>query len=253
MDPVISVQRVTKRRGAQAVLADVSVEVPRGQVVALLGPSGAGKSTLLRCINHLDTIDEGRIFVEGDLIGYKEEGDRMYELPDRAISRQRTKVGMVFQSFNLFRHLTALGNVMAGPINVLGMSRSDADALARKLLAQVGLSEKVASYPNQLSGGQQQRVAIARALAMSPSVMLLDEPTSALDPELTQEVIASIHQLARQGLTLMIATHEMAIARDFADRVLFMVHGELVEDAPSAEFFRAPRHERAKQFVARQE
>jgi len=253
MDPVISVQRVTKRRGAQAVLADVSVEVPRGQVVALLGPSGAGKSTLLRCINHLDTIDEGRIFVEGDLIGYKEEGDRMYELPDRAISRQRTKVGMVFQSFNLFRHLTALGNVMAGPINVLGMSRSEADALARKLLAQVGLSEKVASYPNQLSGGQQQRVAIARALAMSPSVMLLDEPTSALDPELTQEVIASIHQLARQGLTLMIATHEMAIARDFADRVLFMVHGELVEDAPSAEFFRAPRHERAKQFVARQE
>jgi len=253
MDPVISVQRVTKRRGAQAVLADVSVEVPRGQVVALLGPSGAGKSTLLRCINHLDTIDEGRIFVEGDLIGYKEEGDRMYELPDRAISRQRTKVGMVFQSFNLFRHLTALGNVMAGPINVLGMSRSEADALARKLLAQVGLSEKVASYPNQLSGGQQQRVAIARALAMSPSVMLLDEPTSALDPELTQEVIASIHQLARQGLTLMIATHEMAIARDFADRVLFMVHGELVEDAPSAEFFRAPRHERAQQFVARQE
>jgi len=253
MDPVISVQRVTKRRGALAVLADVSVDVPRGQVVALLGPSGAGKSTLLRCINHLDTIDEGRIFVEGDLIGYKEEGDRMYELPDRAISRQRTKVGMVFQSFNLFRHLTALGNVMAGPINVLGMSRSEADALARKLLAQVGLSEKVASYPNQLSGGQQQRVAIARALAMSPSVMLLDEPTSALDPELTQEVIASIHQLARQGLTLMIATHEMAIARDFADRVLFMVHGELVEDAPSAEFFRAPRHERAKQFVARQE
>ena len=253
MDPVISVQRVTKRRGAQAVLADVSVEVPRGQVVALLGPSGAGKSTLLRCINHLDTIDEGRIFVEGDLIGYREEGDRMYELPDRAISRQRTKVGMVFQSFNLFRHLTALGNVMAGPINVLGMSKPDADALARKLLAQVGLGEKVASYPNQLSGGQQQRVAIARALAMSPSVMLLDEPTSALDPELTQEVIASIHQLARQGLTLMIATHEMAIARDFADRVLFMVHGELVEDAPSAEFFRAPRHERAKQFVARQE
>jgi len=253
MDPVISVQRVTKRRGAQAVLADVSVEVPRGQVVALLGPSGAGKSTLLRCINHLDTIDEGRIFVEGDLIGYREEGDRMYELPDRAISRQRTKVGMVFQSFNLFRHLTALGNVMAGPINVLGMSKPDADALARKLLAQVGLGEKVASYPNQLSGGQQQRVAIARALAMSPSVMLLDEPTSALDPELTQEVIASIHQLARQGLTLMIATHEMAIARDFADRVLFMVQGELVEDAPSAEFFRAPKHERARQFVARQE
>jgi polar amino acid transport system ATP-binding protein len=251
--PAISIQGVTKRRGALTVLANVSVDVPRGQVVALLGPSGAGKSTLLRCINHLDTIDGGKIFVEGDLIGYREDGERLYELPDKTISRQRTRVGMVFQSFNLFRHLTALANVMSGPMNVLGMPKTDAEELARRLLAQVGLAEKVASYPNQLSGGQQQRVAIARALAMSPTVMLLDEPTSALDPELTQEVITSIHHLAKQGLTLMIATHEMAIARDFADRVLFMVDGGLVEDAPAAEFFRDPKHERARQVVARQE
>jgi polar amino acid transport system ATP-binding protein len=158
---------------------------------------------------------------------------------------------MVFQSFNLFRHLTAIENVMTGPINVLGMPRAQAMELAKKLLAQVGLSEKGNSFPNQLSGGQQQRVAIARALAMSPEVMLLDEPTSALDPELSQEVIATIRQLAQQGLTLMIATHEMAIARDFADRVLFMVNGQLVEDVPASTFFTAPKHERARQFVAR--
>lgn len=247
----ISAQRVTKHRGAQTVLKDVSVEVPRGQVVALLGPSGAGKSTLLRCINHLETIDGGKIFVDGELIGYREQGDALHELTDAAIARQRTKLGMVFQSFNLFRHLTVLDNVLVGPCNVLKMPKAEAEALARKLLAQVGLADKASAFPNQLSGGQQQRVAIARALAMSPSVMLLDEPTSALDPELSQEVVASIRQLAEQGLTLMIATHEMAIARDFADRVLFMVQGELVEDAPAATFFSAPRHERARQFVAR--
>jgi polar amino acid transport system ATP-binding protein len=250
-DIAIRTQGVTKRRGALTVLANVTVDVPRGQVVALIGPSGAGKSTLLRCINHLDTIDAGRIFVEGELIGYREGDGRLYELPDPAISRQRTRIGMVFQSFNLFRHLTALANVMTGPMNVLRLSRPDAEALARKLLAQVGLAEKAASFPNQLSGGQQQRVAIARALAMSPTVMLLDEPTSALDPELSQEVIATIRLLADQGLTLMIATHEMAIAHDFADRVLFMVQGEIVEDTDATTFFRAPKHERAKQFVAR--
>ena len=247
----ISAQRVTKQRGAQTVLKDVSVEVPRGQVVALLGPSGAGKSTFLRCINHLETIDGGKIFVDGELIGYREQGDALHELPDAAIARQRTRLGMVFQNFNLFRHLTVLDNVLVGPCNVLKMPRAEAEALARRLLAQVGLADKAASFPNQLSGGQQQRVAIARALAMSPSVMLLDEPTSALDPELSQEVVASIRKLAEQGLTLMIATHEMAIARDFADRVLFMVQGELVEDAPARQFFEAPRHERARQFVAR--
>jgi len=249
--PAIRIEHVSKQRGALTVLKDVTLQVPRGQVVALLGPSGAGKSTLLRCINHLDTIDGGKIFVEGQLIGYREQGDALHELPDPAISLQRRGVGMVFQSFNLFRHLTAIDNVMAGPLHVLGMPRAQAQELAKKLLAQVGLAEKALSYPNQLSGGQQQRVAIARALAMSPSVMLLDEPTSALDPELSQEVIATIRQLADQGLTLMIATHEMAIAADFADRVLFMVQGEVVEDAPARTFFSAPKHERAKVFVAR--
>ncbi|MFT3818096.1 MAG: amino acid ABC transporter ATP-binding protein [Rubrivivax sp.] len=249
--PAIRIQQVDKFRGTLQVLKNVTLDVPRGQVVALLGPSGAGKSTLLRCVNHLETIDSGRIFVEGELIGYRDSGDALHELPDAASSRQRQRIGMVFQSFNLFRHLTALDNVMAGPIHVLGMPRSEADALARQLLAQVGLAEKGGSYPNQLSGGQQQRVAIARALAMKPTVMLLDEPTSALDPELSQEVIATIRQLAGQGLTLMIATHEMAIAADFADRVLFMVQGEVVEDAPARRFFSAPQHERAKVFVAR--
>ena len=242
---------LTKYRGTQAVLRDVSFTVPRGQVVAVLGPSGAGKSTLLRCINHLETIDGGKIFVEQQLIGYREEAGVLYELADRDISLQRRGIGRVFQNFNLFRHVTVLDNVMAGPIHVLKMPRNQAEALARGLLERVGLADKAGAYPNQLSGGQQQRVAIARALAMSPAVMLLDEPTSALDPELSQEVIAAIRRLADDGITLMIATHEMALARDFADRVLFMVDGELVEDAPGKQFFSAPRHERSKQFLSR--
>jgi polar amino acid transport system ATP-binding protein len=233
------------------VLRDVSFRVPRGQVVAVLGPSGAGKSTLLRCINHLERIDGGRIAVEGRLIGYREHGKALHELSDAEISAQRRGIGMVFQGFNLFRHITALENVMAGPVHALGMPRAAAERLARGLLDRVGLAEKADAYPNQLSGGQQQRVAIARALALSPRVMLLDEPTSALDPELSHEVIAAIRRLAEDGITLLIATHEMALARDFADRVLFMVDGALVEDAPAQTFFSSARHERARQFVAR--
>ena len=251
--PAVQLAAVTKFRGTQAVLRDVSFDVPAGQVVAVLGPSGAGKSTLLRCVNHLETIDGGRIVVEGELIGYEEKGGVLYELPDAAISRQRQRIGMVFQSFNLFRHITVIENVMAGPIEVLRQPRTQATALALDLLRRVGLAEKADAYPNQLSGGQQQRVAIARALAMKPSVMLLDEPTSALDPELSQEVIAAIRQLAEDGITLLIATHEMALARDFADRVLFMVNGELVEDRPARDFFNAPRHERARQFLSKHE
>jgi polar amino acid transport system ATP-binding protein len=251
--PAVQLAAVTKFRGTQAVLRDVSFDVPAGQVVAVLGPSGAGKSTLLRCVNHLETIDGGRIVVEGELIGYEEKGGVLYELPDTAISRQRQRIGMVFQSFNLFRHITVIENVMAGPIEVLRQPRTQATALALDLLRRVGLAEKADAYPNQLSGGQQQRVAIARALAMKPSVMLLDEPTSALDPELSQEVIAAIRQLAEDGITLLIATHEMALARDFADRVLFMVNGELVEDRPARDFFNAPRHERARQFLSKHE
>jgi polar amino acid transport system ATP-binding protein len=216
----------------------------------VLGPSGAGKSTLLRCVNHLETIDGGQIFVDGELIGYEDRAGVLHELPDEAISRQRQRIGMVFQSFNLFRHITVIENVMAGPMHVLGQTRTQATVLALELLGRVGLSEKADAYPNQLSGGQQQRVAIARALAMKPGVMLLDEPTSALDPELSQEVIAAIRQLADDGITLLIATHEMALARDFADRVLFMVDGELVEDRPARDFFDEPRHERARQFLS---
>lgn len=247
--PAVEAQCVTKYRGSVAVLKDVSFQIPAGQVVAVLGPSGAGKSTLLRCINHLETIDGGKIFVEGQLIGYEEKGTALHELPDTAISQQRQRIGMVFQSFNLFRHISVIENVMAGPIHVRGQSRTRATELALGLLRRVGLVEKADAYPNQLSGGQQQRVAIARALAMEPVVMLLDEPTSALDPELSQEVIAAIRHLADDGITLMIATHEMGLARDFADRVLFMVNGELVEDRPAHEFFATPEHERARQFL----
>ena len=248
-DAMIRIAGVTKYRGSVAVLEEVSVDVPKGQVVAVVGPSGAGKSTLLRCVNHLDTIDAGRIYVDGHMVGYRERDGVLHELTDAEIARQRTRIGMVFQSFNLFRHLKVLDNVAAGPVNVLGTPRGEACELARRLLKQVGLEGKEGAYPNQLSGGQQQRVAIARALAMSPSVMLLDEPTSALDPELSQEVVSAIRALADGGLTLMIATHEMAIARGFADRVLFMVAGRVVEDAPAKRFFAEPQHERAKQFV----
>ena len=242
---------VTKFRGTQAVLRQVSARIPQGQVVALLGPSGAGKSTLLRCVNHLEPIDDGQIFVEGELIAYRERNDICFEMSDRDVSRQRQRIGMVFQSFNLFRHMKVLDNVMSGPRYVMGQSRSQAEHTARALLERVGLSEKAGAYPHQLSGGQQQRVAIARALAMSPRVMLLDEPTSALDPELAQEVIAVIRQLASENITMLIATHEMRLARDFADRVLFMVGGELVEDAPARRFFDDPQHARSKQFVSR--
>ena len=195
--------------------------------------------------------DGGAIRIDGQPVYYDLVDGVRRPHSRQSIANVRAKLGMVFQNFNLFRHLTAIDNVMAGPLHVRGMARPAAEALARTLLKQVGLEEKAAAFPNQLSGGQQQRVAIARALAMSPGVMLLDEPTSALDPELTQEVVATIRSLAGQGLTLVIATHEMAIVRDFADRVLFMVQGELVEDASPEEFFRAPRHERARQFVAR--
>ncbi|MBV8624078.1 MAG: amino acid ABC transporter ATP-binding protein [Herbaspirillum sp.] len=222
-----------------------------GEVVALLGPSGAGKSTLLRCVNHLDAVDEGRIFVEGTLIGYRQSGDRLYELKEREICLQRSRIGMVFQNFNLIRHLSALENVMLGPLNVLGTPRAKAAVRAQELLQMVGLEHKASAFPSQLSGGQQQRVAIARSLAMDPTLMLLDEPTSALDPELAEEVLATIRALAAQGRTMMIATHDMALARDLADRVIFMEAGAVVEDVPARQFFESPCSERARQFLKR--
>jgi len=249
----IRVVDVDKSYGPLLVLKKLRLEVAPGEVVALLGPSGSGKSTLLRCINHLETIDAGRILINGSLIGYEDKGDHLLQLSDRQISAQRRSIGMVFQSFNLFRHMTVLRNVMTGPMDVLGHSREQARTRAMELLASVGLAEKADFYPSQLSGGQQQRVAIARTLAMDPKVLLLDEPTSALDPELTGEVIATIRKLANEGYTMMIATHEMSIASEFCDRVIFMVDGEIVEDSPAQAFFNNPRHERTRQFLARYE
>ncbi|MCW0001051.1 amino acid ABC transporter ATP-binding protein [Pararhizobium sp. YC-54] len=247
----VSVVSVSKNWGPVAAFTDVSFDVPQGEVVALLGPSGAGKSTLLRCVNHLETISAGRIYVHGDLIGYRPGANALYELSDAEISRQRQKIGMVFQHFNLFKHMTALQNVMSGPVHVLQQPKAEATRLALDLLDKVGLRAKAAAYPSELSGGQQQRVAIARALAMQPRVLLLDEPTSALDPELAQEVVETIRKLAEEGQTMLIATHDMGIAREVADRVIFMEGGRLAEDAPSREFFTAPKSDRARQFLAR--
>ncbi|MCB1384606.1 MAG: amino acid ABC transporter ATP-binding protein [Nitratireductor sp.] len=250
-EEAIRVESVQKAFAGFRALKDVSFNVRNGEVIALLGPSGSGKSTLLRCINRLEVIDGGRVYVHGQLIGYQQRGGDLHEMSDAAISAQRRSIGMVFQSFNLFRHMTALQNIMSGPVFVLKAPRAAAERRARELLDKVGLADKAHSYPTELSGGQQQRIAIARALAMDPKVILFDEPTSALDPELSQEVVAAIKTLAEEGQTMLIATHEMAIAQGCADRVLFMVGGELVEDAAAPEFFSSPQHERSRQFLAR--
>ncbi|WP_311108763.1 amino acid ABC transporter ATP-binding protein [Agrobacterium tumefaciens] len=247
----VSMVGVSKKWGTVSAFSDVSFDVPQGEVVALLGPSGAGKSTLLRCVNHLETISAGRIYVHGELIGYRIGERALHELSDVEISRQRQKIGMVFQHFNLFKHMTALQNVMCGPVQVLRRPKAESMKLALELLDKVGLKAKQDAYPSELSGGQQQRVAIARALAMQPRVLLLDEPTSALDPELAQEVVETIRKLAEEGQTMMIATHDMGIARDVADRVIFMEGGRLAEDARSKQFFTAPKSDRARQFLAR--
>jgi polar amino acid transport system ATP-binding protein len=245
----IVLANVFKSFGNLQVLKNVSFEVAIGEVVALIGPSGSGKSTLLRCINHLEVINGGRIYVNGKLIGYAERNGMLYELSDKGASLQRRSTGMVFQSFNLFRHLTAIENIMSGPLYVLKRPKSEARQLALELLDKVGLKEKERSYPAELSGGQQQRVAIARALAMDPKVLLLDEPTSALDPELSGEVITTIRSLSEQGQTMLIATHEMALARDVADRVVFIEDGCVVEQSTAKTFFSAPTSERACQFL----
>lgn len=251
--PAVIANGVDKFFGGLQVLKKVSFSVQPGEVVALLGPSGAGKSTMLRCINHLEKIDGGQVSVHGELIGYQQHGDRLLELSDKRISEQRTAIGMVFQSFNLFRHMTVLDNIITAPMMVHKRDKAEATEQAHGLLAKVGLPDKAGFYPSQLSGGQQQRVAIARALAMEPEVLLLDEPTSALDPELSHEVIGTIKTLADEGRTMLITTHEMAIARGFSDRVIFMVDGEVVEDVPAKQFFESPQHERSRQFLAQME
>ncbi len=243
---------VHKRFGRLEVLRGIDLEIARGEVVVIIGPSGSGKTTLLRCINHLETVNRGRIYVDGELVGYREDHNgRVREDREAAVARKRAAIGMVFQRFNLFPHLTALGNVTVGPVQVRKMSRKEADERGRALLAKVGLAEKVNAYPAQLSGGQQQRVAIARALAMEPKLMLFDEPTSALDPELVGEVLEVMKSLAREGMTMMVVTHEMGFAREVADRIIFMDEGIIVEEGTPEHFFRSPEHPRTKLFLSK--
>jgi polar amino acid transport system ATP-binding protein len=233
------------------VLKGVDLTVPRGETVCIIGASGSGKSTFLRCINHLERIDDGRIEVNGHLIGYREKNGKLVEDSERNIARQREEIGMVFQRFNLFPHKTALGNVIEAPIKVRGVERGRAEEIGRDLLTRVGLADKFDTYPGKLSGGQQQRVAIARALAMSPALMLFDEPTSALDPEVTGEVLEVMESLSREGMTMIVVTHEMGFAREAADRVLMMDDGRIIEEGTPEHFFTAPREERTKQFLSK--
>lgn len=249
--PMIRAERVCKNFGALQVLQGVSLEVARGQVMCLIGPSGSGKSTFLRCINHLERVNAGRLYVDGDLVGYRERGGKLYELRPRESARQRRDVGMVFQHFNLFPHRTALANVVEAPIHVKKISRSQAVARARELLDRVGLADKADAYPAQLSGGQQQRVAIARALAMDPKLMLFDEPTSALDPELVGEVLTVMRELAQSGMTMVVVTHEMGFAREVADQLVFMDGGVVVEAGNPREMLANPQHERTQAFLSR--
>jgi polar amino acid transport system ATP-binding protein len=248
---MVKAERVHKRFGRHEVLKGIDLEVGAGEVMCLLGPSGSGKSTFLRCINHLEKIDAGRLSVDGELVGYRLAGTRLHELRESEVARKRAEIGMVFQHFNLFGHMTALENVTCAPIRVKGLRREQARERGRELLARVGLAEKLDSYPSQLSGGQQQRVAIARALAMEPKLMLFDEPTSALDPELVDEVLQAMQQLARDGMTMVVVTHEMGFAREVGDTVVFMDAGVVVESGPPAEVLSNPRHERTRSFLSK--
>jgi len=249
MTAVVDLRGVTKSFGAHRVLDDVDLELAEGTVTVILGPSGSGKSTLLRTINHLEKIDRGQVRVNGTLIGYRQVGDRLHELPEREILRQRSRIGFVFQQFNLFPHLTVLENVVEAPVSAQGRRRSEVEVEARGLLERVGLGDKAAAYPRQLSGGQQQRVAIARALALHPDVILFDEPTSALDPELVGEVLAVIKELAREGATLVVVTHEVGFAREVADTVVFLDAGRVVEQGPPSQVIDHPEHERTRAFI----
>jgi polar amino acid transport system ATP-binding protein len=247
----VEVHNVHKWYGAHRVLDGVDLSIRPGEVTVVLGPSGSGKSTLLRVVNHLEKPEIGHVSVNGELIGVRRHGDHLKELSERAILAQRGRIGFVFQNFNLFPHLTVLENVAAAPVATGRLDRTAAHALARELLARVGLADKESAYPRQLSGGQQQRVAIARALALRPGVILFDEPTSALDPELVGEVLAVIKDLARGGTTLIIVTHEIGFAREVADRVVFMDGGRIVEQGPPDEVLDRPRHERTRDFLSR--
>jgi len=248
---IVAAQKVEKQFGRLQVLKGIDLTVRKGEVVVIVGASGSGKTTFIRCLNHLEKIEKGRIEVNGHLIGYRERNGILIEDSERNIARQRCEIGMVFQRFNLFPHLTALENIIEAPVHVRKIPRQEALRVGRALLARVGLAEKENSYPAQLSGGQQQRVAIARALAMRPALMLFDEPTSALDPEMIGEVLDVMKELAREGMTMIVVSHEMGFAREVANRMLMMHDGRIIEDAPPERFFTAPVHERTQTFLSR--
>ena len=249
-EPMVKAEGVHKSFGRLEVLCGISLEVARGEVMCIIGPSGSGKSTFLRTINHLEKINRGRLWVDGELVGYRERGGKLYELPDRDVAKHRTEIGMVFQRFNLFPHRTALENVIEAPRMVRG-GQGPAVSEATALLERVGLGDKLASYPSQLSGGQQQRVAIARALAMRPKLMLFDEPTSALDPELVGEVLDVMRGLAADGMTMIVVTHEIGFAREVADKLVFMDGGAIVESGDPRSVLANPQHERTKAFLSK--
>jgi polar amino acid transport system ATP-binding protein len=251
IEPALRVEGVRKSYGSVEVLKGIDMQVKPGEVACLVGPSGSGKSTFLRCINHLEKINSGRLYVHGELVGYQEKKGRLYELTDREVCRKRAEIGMVFQNFNLFQHMSVLENIIEAPTRVLKISKEEAVIHARELLELVGLSGREDSLPKQLSGGQQQRVAITRALAMRPKIMLFDEPTSALDPELVGEVLAAMQDLANSGMTMIVVTHEMGFARKVADTVAFMDAGLIVETGPPDQLLDNPQHERTKSFFSK--
>jgi len=248
---MVLAESIHKNFARLEVLRGVSLEVARGEVMCIIGPSGGGKSTLLRCINHLEKINAGRLWVDGELVGYRQHGGKLHELRDREVCAKRAEIGMVFQRFNLFPHMTALQNVIEAPIRVKGVPRAQAAELASQLLERVGLKDRMSAYPNQLSGGQQQRVAIARALAMRPKLMLFDEPTSALDPELVGEVLDVMRDLARSGMTMVVVTHEMGFAREAGDTLVFMDQGVIVEAGRPRDVLTAPQQERTRAFLSK--
>ncbi|MHB8588812.1 MAG: amino acid ABC transporter ATP-binding protein [Candidatus Dormibacteraceae bacterium] len=249
--PMVKAEAVHKSFGRLEVLRGIDLEVFPKEVMCVIGPSGSGKSTFLRCINHLEKIDGGRLSVDGELVGYRQRGDKLYELPDREVCQKRSEIGMVFQHFNLFPHMTALENLVEAPIRVKKASRSTAVSYARALLDRVGLADKTNAYPSQLSGGQQQRVAIARALAMNPKLMLFDEPTSALDPELVGEVLDVMRRLAADGMTMIVVTHEMGFAREVGDTLVFMDGGVIVESGKPRDVLSNPQEQRTRLFLSK--
>ena len=251
MTAMVKAEHVRKRFGRLEVLRGISLEVQPGEVMVIIGPSGGGKSTFLRCVNHLEKIDGGRLWVDGELVGYRQDAALLHELREREVARKRSEIGMVFQRFNLFPHMTALENIIEAPIHVKKTPKGQAIAEARELLRKVGLGDKAERYPSQLSGGQQQRVAIARALAMDPKLMLFDEPTSALDPELVGDVLGAMQQLAQDGMTMIVVTHEMGFAREVGDRLVFMDGGVIVEEGAPRDVLAGAREDRTRAFLSK--